>query len=137
MINTFLLLAALTLTAHWASGGATLRLKGQRVRVWAFGLGFLAVLALGMTGAVTALGDTLFPPESLAEGLRQDLDPAGNFMVRLRVVHPVVAVAAGFYLFMIAGASDKRERHAVHHHRWRPVIISHGSDLVFRQSSVV
>ena len=28
-----------------------------------------------MSGAVTALGDTLFPAGSLAEGLRQDLSP--------------------------------------------------------------
>ncbi len=103
LMNTFLLLAALALTARWASGGPPLRLRGQGARLWALSVGLLAVLLLGMTGAVTALGDTLFPPESLQHGLRQDLDPTANFMIRLRVVHPFIAVATGFYLLLIAG----------------------------------
>ncbi len=106
LVNTFLLLAALTLTAWWASWGPQVRLRGQRVRLWAFGLGFLALLVLGMTGAVTALGDTLFPPESLAEGLRQDLDPTANFMIQLRAVHPLIAVGTAFYVFLIVGLPE-------------------------------
>lgn len=106
LVNTFLLLGALTLTAWWAWGGPAVRFKGQGVRLWAFGLGCVFLLALGMTGAVTALGDTLFPPASLAEGLRQDLDPAANFMIRLRVIHPLVAVGTAFYLILIAGLPE-------------------------------
>jgi heme A synthase len=106
LVNTFLLLAALTLTAWWAAGGPPVRLRGQGARLWAFGLGFLALLILGVTGAVTALGDTLFPPESLAEGLRQDLDPTANFMIRLRAIHPLIAVATAFYMFLIAGLPE-------------------------------
>ncbi len=106
LVNTFLLLAALTLTTWWASGGPTVRLRGQGVRLWALGLALLALLILGMTGAITALGDTLFPPASLAEGLRQDLDPTANFMIRLRAVHPVVAIATAFYLFLIVGLPE-------------------------------
>lgn len=106
LVNTFLLLAALTLTAHWASGGPPVRLRGQGTRLWALGVGLLGVLLLGMTGAVTALGDTLFPAESLMAGLRQDLDPTANFMIQLRVVHPVLAVAVVFYLALITGLPD-------------------------------
>jgi heme A synthase len=106
LVNTFLLLGALTLTAWWAWGGPAVRFKGQGVRLWAFGLGCVFLLALGMTGAVTALGDTLFPPASLAEGLRQDLDPAANFMIRLRAIHPLVAVGTAFYLILIAGLPE-------------------------------
>ena len=106
LVNTFLLLGSLTLTARWASGGAPLHLGGQGRRLWVLGLGLLAMLVLGMTGAVTALGDTLFPPQSLAEGLRQDLDPTANFMIRLRVVHPVIAVTTAFYLILIAGLPE-------------------------------
>jgi heme A synthase len=103
LVNTFLLLAVLTLTAWWASDGPDVRLRGQGGRARLLGLGLLLVLLLGMTGAVTALGDTLFPPASLGEGLRRDLDPTGNFLEQLRVVHPLVAVVTGFYLFVIAG----------------------------------
>jgi heme A synthase len=111
LVNTFLLLAALTLTARWASGGPRLRLRGHGMRVWALGLGLLAVLVLGMTGAITALGDTLFPPQSLAEGLRQDMDATAHFMVRLRVVHPVIAVATAFYMILIAGLPEVTGEH--------------------------
>ena len=50
-----------------------------------------------MSGAVTALGDTLFPVDSLAEGLVADLDPNAHFLVRLRVYHPIIAVIIAFY----------------------------------------
>ena len=106
LVNTFLLLASLTLTAWWAQGGAPLRIERHDVRVWVLGLGFVAMLVLGMSGAVTALGDTLFPPESLEEGLRQDVDPSASFMIRLRAIHPLIAVATSLYLLLIVGLPD-------------------------------
>jgi len=103
LVNTFLLLAALTLTAWWAWGGPPVRIKRPDVRVWALGFGFLAMLVLGMSGSVTALGDTLFPPQSLEEGLLQDVDPSASFMIRLRAIHPLIAVATSLYLLLIVG----------------------------------
>jgi heme A synthase len=106
LVNTFLLLGALALTAWWASGGPSVRLRGQGVRLGAWGLALLALLILGMTGSITALGDTLFPPASLAEGLRQDLDSTANFMIRLRAVHPMAAIGTAFYMFLIVGLPE-------------------------------
>ncbi len=64
LVNTFILLAVLTLTAWWASpGGKPLQLKNSWLN-GALGLGFLAILGVGATGAVIALGDTLFPAAS-------------------------------------------------------------------------
>lgn len=103
LINTFLLLAALALTAWWASGGDQPNLKGHGVQTWLFGLGFLLMLVLGVSGAVTALGDTLFPSASLAEGLREDFSAEAHFLVRLRVWHPVIAILTGMYLLFLAG----------------------------------
>jgi heme A synthase len=102
LTNTFLLLASLALTALWASGGRPLVLRGQGMATWLLALGLLGVLALGMTGAVTALGDTLFPPSSLAAGLRQDLAPTTLFLIRLRVFHPLIAVSVGLYVILLA-----------------------------------
>ena len=85
LVNTFLLLAALTLTAWWASGGERIVLRGQGISVWLFAIGFLGVLILGVSGAITALGDTLFPAGSLSEGIAQDFAPTAHFLVRLRV----------------------------------------------------
>ena len=103
LVNTFLLLAALSLTAWWASGGGALRLRGLGAALWGLGWGFLGLLVLGVTGAITALGDTLFPAASLAEGLAADFHPESHFLVRLRVWHPVVALTVGFYLALTAG----------------------------------
>ena len=99
--NTFILLATLTVTAWLASRSSAVRARGTwRLRGW-MSLALLAVLVLSAAGAVTALGDTLFPAESLVEGLRQDLDPASNFLVQLRVIHPGLAIATSVGLFWL------------------------------------
>ncbi len=103
LVNTFLLLASLTLTAWWASGGERPDLKGQGLALWGLGLGFLGVLLLGVSGAITALGDTLFPAASLAQGIQQDFSPTANFLIRLRFWHPVLAILVGFYLIFVSG----------------------------------
>ena len=77
LVNTFLLLAALTLTAHFASGGAPFRLRGHGLLGGGFALGLFGLLLSGVSGATAALGDTLFPSRSLASALRQDLSPDG------------------------------------------------------------
>ena len=103
LINTFLLLAALSLTAWWASGGEALFFKNRGAVTWAFGVGFAGIMLIGVTGAITALGDTLFPAGSLAEGIRQDFAATAHFLVRLRVRHPVIAIGVGFYLLFLSG----------------------------------
>ena len=97
LANTFLLVGSLALTAYWASGGRAIQLKGQGLKVWLLAGGLLGMLVIGMSGAVTALGDTLFPVSSLAEGIVADLDPNAHFLVRLRVYHPVIAVMVALY----------------------------------------
>ena len=102
LVNTFMLVGSLALTAYWASGGQAIQLRRQGAKVWLLGGGLLGMLIIGMSGAVTALGDTLFPVSSLAEGLAADLDPNAHFLVRLRVYHPVIAViVAGYSLFLV------------------------------------
>jgi heme A synthase len=102
LANTFLLLAMLTLTALWASGGRPVRLRGQGMAAWLLGVGLLGILVLGISGAITALGDTLFPSSSLAQGLRQDFSPTAQFLIRLRVFHPLLAVSVGIYAIVVA-----------------------------------
>ena len=46
-------------------------------------------------GAIVALGDTLFPSSTLAEGFAADLNPTSHFLIRLRMWHPIIAAAAG------------------------------------------
>lgn len=103
LTNTFLLLASTALTAWWASGGARVRLTGQRAVAWIVGLPLAAMLVVGATGAVTALGDTLFPPASLSAGLAQDFAPGAHALVRLRTIHPMLAAATGAAIVATGG----------------------------------
>jgi len=97
LVNTFLLVAALTLTAWWAGGGQRLRLRNAGVISWLLGVGFFGMLLVGASGAITALGDTLFPAESLQAGIAQDFSPTAHFLIQLRVWHPLVAITVGVY----------------------------------------
>jgi heme A synthase len=92
LLNTFFLLATTALTAWWASGASPVRIRGQGAVAWAAGVPLLALLVVGATGAVTALGDTLFPAVSVVAGLAQDLSRNAHFFLRLRALHPVLAV---------------------------------------------
>ncbi len=103
LVNTFLLVAWLTVTAWWAGGGAPMSFRRQGLVGGLLGGALVGALLLGITGAITALGDTLFPVSSLAEGIQRDFSPASHFLERLRIIHPVLAVALGLYL-VVAGA---------------------------------
>lgn len=103
LLNTFVLLAFLVLTAWWASGGSPLTLKEKKRMLVLLGLGLFGVALLGMTGAITALGDTLFPAKSFAEGLAQDNDQNAHFLIRLRVYHPIIAIFVAVYTFTLVG----------------------------------
>ena len=90
LLNTFALLAALTLTAWFLQGGGRLVAGGAR-RGWII-VGAGALLAIAGTGAVTALADTLFPSESVGSGLAAAITSTEHFLTRLRVIHPALAV---------------------------------------------
>ena len=98
LMNTFVLLAWLTWTARAIGGGKdfSLRKSGRIPRLLRASL--LAMLAVGITGAIAALGDTLFPVDSLREGLAQELSPDAHPFVVLRIIHPIVAVFDGCVL---------------------------------------
>ncbi len=104
LVNTFLLLASLALTAYWLSDEPDITLTGPgRSRTLA-ALGGLAggILLVAVSGAIAALGDTLYPSRTLAEGLSADLSMSGSVLVRLRVIHPMLAVLVGGALMLSA-----------------------------------
>lgn len=112
LFNTFLLLASLAVTAWWASEQRPIALQGRGWIVWALRAGLLGVLVIGISGAITALGDTLFPAASLAEGLRQDMDPSQHFLVQLRVWHPLLSILVGVYLLFVTRVLRSEETNA-------------------------
>lgn len=92
LVNTFLLLGALTLTAWWASGGPMIRLKAKPLLTFGLLFSLIGITLLGASGAVAALGDTLFPSQTLEQALKSDLSPTAHFLIRLRIFHPFIAV---------------------------------------------
>jgi cytochrome c oxidase assembly protein subunit 15 len=107
LLNTFLLLGALSLTCAWSFGLPAPRPRGVVVTA-GLGASLLAVAILGASGAVAALGDTLFPAGSLREGIAQDFAATSHFLLRIRVLHPFLAVAAGALLTFVAVAVPSR-----------------------------
>lgn len=103
LVNTFLLLGALTITAWTASSGRRFAVRSQGAVGWAIWIGIVATVGLGITGAIAALGDTLFPANSLRDGLAQDFTASAHFLIRLRVLHPLLAGSVGLYLLLLAG----------------------------------
>ena len=101
LVNTFILLACIALTAWWASGGKIIAIRWGEIVVWLLLIGFTGVLILGMSGALTALGDTLFPVDSFEEGFRQDFSSTAHILVRLRILHPTFAVVVAVYLIFV------------------------------------
>ena len=109
LVNTFLLLAAMTLTAWWGSGRPAPQLPIDWRRLAPLAGVLAGLLLVGVTGAITALGDTLFPAGSLAEGIRQDTSPTAHYLLRIRVLHPMLAITVGAVLLTLAVRGSLRE----------------------------
>jgi heme A synthase len=103
LANTFLLLACLALTALWCASEEPLRREAFARHGWAFALGGITLVLAGKSGAVAALGDTLYPAQSILGGIAQDLSPTGHVLVRLRMAHPALALAGALVVALAAG----------------------------------
>jgi len=112
LVNTFLLLAALTLTARFLEAPRVCAQAGWRGAFRATfpglrltspaSLALLALLATGISGAIAALGDTLFKAASLAEAIAQDFSSEAHIFLRLRIFHPFIALLGGALALMAA-----------------------------------
>ncbi len=61
-----------------------------------------AFILIGLTGAIAALSNTLFPTLSLSEGFAADWNPDSHFLIRLRGFHPIAGILLGGSLAVIA-----------------------------------
>lgn len=122
LANTLVLTAAATLTTWWDGTDRAMH-WGRRRRLEILGVvALLFIVATCMSGAVTALGDTLFPVDPnagpLLARLRADGSAASHFLVRLRVVHPILAVVGASFVGGLAyavrarGINDQTDRWA-------------------------
>jgi heme A synthase len=97
LMNTFLLIGAIAITAWWASGGRDIDLQSASLRLrWALGAAFGGMLILGASGAVTALGDTLI----MEAGISPADSPLLATLVELRILHPLIAFIVGGLIWL-------------------------------------
>jgi cytochrome c oxidase assembly protein subunit 15 len=92
LINSVLLTASIT--AVWVLSKKdhqrfhTLNLKWPRYLT----IGLFLIIA---TGGIAALSTTLFPSLALWEGLNEDFQAGSHYLLRYRILHPVLATAIG------------------------------------------
>jgi cytochrome c oxidase assembly protein subunit 15 len=112
LANTLLLLAALTLTAHFLSRAQGHTQSTIRLVAPAGGLiGVVVVLIVGVTGSLAALGDTLFPAKSIGAALAQDFSATSGWLVRWRWTHPTIAFVASVFLIWLLVRALTRSDH--------------------------
>lgn len=108
VVNTFFLLGASALVAHYASGGREIALPPSRPSRRLIQAGLAVLLLVAVTGAINSLADTLFPADTVLQGLRDDFGSAAPLLVRIRAVHPIVAIAGGLALLAVTRVAGER-----------------------------
>ena len=103
LINSFLLLASLTLTAWYAGDHRTINFGGPRKPTFLLALAAVAILLVGTSGSVAALSSMIFPSASLTEGIARDFSAGSNILLKLRVSHPIFSIVTSVYLVFLAG----------------------------------
>jgi heme A synthase len=103
LINTFVLLAFLALTAWTATVQRPFMLRRPAKQLVLIGIGIAVILFVGVSGSMAALTNMLFPSGTLTEGLAKDFDASSHYLLRLRISHPILSILTGVYLFFLSG----------------------------------
>jgi cytochrome c oxidase assembly protein subunit 15 len=101
--NTLLLMASLALVARFLrddreKSGA----PAQPAPLWTAWLAIVSTIAVGATGSLAALADTLFPSPTLRAALAADFAATSPLLVRMRWMHPAAAFIAVFCVLLLA-----------------------------------
>jgi heme a synthase len=109
LANTLLLLAALALTAQFLARESGFMNGSVEYRFLGISLiGLASTIAVGVTGSLAALGDTLFPAATLAQAMADDLSQSSPWVLRLRWMHPAASLLAGIFILGIIWVSGAR-----------------------------
>jgi heme a synthase len=103
VINTFMLLGAVALVAHFAAGHPGFRIKPTAPRDRYLVLAIVILITITVTGTLNSLADTLY----FSDDVNVDETPIAALLVTIRGIHPAVAIGGGaaiFYLVHLATA---------------------------------
>jgi heme A synthase len=102
LVNTLFLIGAITLTAWFASGGKPFRWRHQGAVSSLLITGFVSLVVIAVMGAITSLGDAIFPVRNTAEAMERSMTAGEHFLVRLRIYHPFAAIGLGLFIIVAA-----------------------------------
>ncbi len=122
LLNTFVLLAFLTLTARYASGGKKLNFRIEPKYLLVLIIGAAAIFLVGVSGSIAALSNMLFPSGTLAEGLAKDFSDTSNILLRLRLLHPITAILTSVFLIFLSGWLAKESGGGRQVSRWSNIL---------------
>src|SRR5436190_15214873 len=122
LINTFILLAFLAVTARYAAGGGRLNFRVAPKYLAALTVGVLTVFLVGITGSIAALSSMIFPSGTLAAGVAQDFSQTSHLLLRLRLLHPITAILTSVFLIFLTGWLAKESDDDVGVKRWSYVL---------------
>ena len=113
LANTLLRIGSSTLNASGltdppARGEFSVREAGR------FIIDLLAVIFIDVRGALAALGDTLFPATSLSGALASDFSATSHFLLRLRLLHPAMAIVGAAYVIWLCATLVRTRAGIVH-----------------------
>lgn len=107
-VNSLLLTGAITLC--WLSINSTqLSTKLFKPIKWQP----IAIIVLAITGAWASLSTTLFPSESLISGLLNDVSSSAHYLIRLRIIHPILALSLGSIMIALFWRSSLDETNSL------------------------
>jgi len=108
LLNTLVLLTLLTITAWSATTGRRFELAGNRANLnWILAAAAL-MFVVGISGSVAALSSMIFPSGTITEGLTKDFSATSHTLLRLRPLHPLLAVASAIFLVFWTGSLKRR-----------------------------
>jgi heme A synthase len=102
LVNTLFLIGAITLTAWFASGGKRFSWRNQGTVSGLLIAGFVSLVVIAVMGAITSLGDAIFPVRNTAEAIGRSMTAGEHFLVRLRIYHPFAAIGLGLFIIVAA-----------------------------------
>lgn len=92
-VNSFMLTGAVALVAVAALSEAEIQKPSSAKQVYRFFPWLIVVI--GITGAWASLSNSLFPTDNLWDGFMADFSSDSHFLIRIRGLHPLLALLGG------------------------------------------
>ncbi len=108
LVNTMILIGFLALTNWWAVHPHHRPdwAKSKELKL-GFAIGAVGILLVAILGAISSLGDAIFPVGNTAEAIDRTFAVGAHFLERIRTIHPFVAVVVSIYTVGFAHAVSR------------------------------